>query len=143
MSQAMLPLPHALEAHHAVGFGEDALALERYWLEVEQHYKLPASRQPLSIEQEFQTLVEKWRHGTQFTSSVTDMVMHEAYLRIIGMGEKAVPLLLRELEQRLDHWFVALSAITGVNPVLPEQRGRVKDMAAAWIRWGREEGYTW
>lgn len=143
MSQAVLPLPHAIEAGHTVGVGEDALVLQRYWLQVEQHYKLPATRQPWDIEQEFQALVEKWWHGTQFTSSVTDRVMHEAYLRIIGMGEKAVPLLLHELEQRLDHWFVALSAITGVNPTTPDQRGRVKEMAEAWIRWGREEGYTW
>jgi hypothetical protein len=36
-----------------------------------------------------------------------------------------------------------LEAITGANPVLPEQRGRLDEMAAAWLAWGRENGYGW
>jgi hypothetical protein len=35
-----------------------------------------------------------------------------------------------------------LSAITGENPIKPEQRGRVKQMASAWIDWGRNQGYA-
>lgn len=54
-----------------------------------------------------------------------------------------VPLIVRELEREPDHWFVALSAITGVNPVKPEQRGRLQEMAQAWIIWGQANGYRW
>jgi hypothetical protein len=67
--------------------------------------------------------------------------MHPAYQQIIGIGPAAVPLLLRELERDVDHWFWALKAITGVDPVPPASRGKVREMAAAWLRWGRDQGY--
>ena len=94
-------------------------------------------------EQTFHELVTTWRQETRFTSSVTDMAMHKAYQRIIGLGPAAVPLLLRELERHPDHWFWALYAITGVDPTTPEQKGKVQEMAKAWLDWGREAGYTW
>jgi hypothetical protein len=69
--------------------------------------------------------------------------MHPAYQRIIGMGQPVVSLIMRELEREPDHWFWALSAITAANPVKPEQRGKLKQMAQAWIEWGRVNGYRW
>ncbi|MEG3848501.1 hypothetical protein QT971_14170 [Microcoleus sp. herbarium19] len=76
-------------------------------------------------------------------SLVAQKSMHAAYQRIIGMGPAVVPLILRDLEQKPDHWFWALRAITGDNPVKPEQRGRMKLMTQAWIEWGKEHGYEW
>ncbi|MEZ2247491.1 hypothetical protein [Microcoleus sp.] len=93
------------------------------------------------IEETFLELAEQWRRETGMMSLVTKMSMHPAYQRIIGMGQAVVPLILRELEQEPDHWFWALQAITGANPVKSEQRGRLKQMAQAWIEWGRENGY--
>ena len=95
------------------------------------------------IELTFLELAEQWRRETGMMSLVTKMSMHPAYQRIIGMGQAVVPLILRELEQEPDHWFWALQAITGANPVRSEQRGRLKKMAEAWIQWGRENGYRW
>jgi hypothetical protein len=95
------------------------------------------------IEEMFLELAEQWRRETGMMSLVTKMSMHPAYQRIIGMGQAVVPLILRELEQEPDHWFWALQAITGANPVKSEQRGRLKQMAEAWIQWGRENGYRW
>lgn len=69
------------------------------------------------------------------------MAMHPAYQQIIGMGPVAIPLLLRELQKSPDHWFWALKAITDVDPVPASERGRQKQMAAAWLRWGKEHGY--
>ena len=95
------------------------------------------------IEVTFLELTEQWRRETGMMSLVSKMSMHPAYQRIIGMGQAVVPLILRELEQEPDHWFWALQAITGANPVKSEQRGRLKQMAEAWIQWGRENGYRW
>jgi hypothetical protein len=95
------------------------------------------------IETRFLELAQQWRRETGMMSLVTKMSMHPAYQRIIGMGQPVVPLILRELEQEPDHWFWALQAITGANPVQPEQRGRLTQMANAWIEWGREHGYRW
>lgn len=95
------------------------------------------------IEVTFLELAEQWRRETGMMSLVTKMSMHPAYQRIIGMGQAVVPLILRELEQEPDHWFWALQAITGANPVKSQQRGRLKQMAEVWIQWGRENGYRW
>ena len=95
------------------------------------------------IEIIFLELAAQWRHETGMMSLVTKMSMHSAYQRIIGMGQPVVPLILRELEQEPDHWFWALQAITGANPVKPEQRGMLQKMAEAWIEWGQENGYRW
>jgi hypothetical protein len=53
----------------------------------------------------------------------------------------AVPLILAELRRETDHWFWALEAITGENPVPNEVAGDVEATAAAWLRWGREKGF--
>jgi hypothetical protein len=57
------------------------------------------------------------------------------------MGSPALPLILRELQRETDHWFWALKAITGEDPVDPDDRGKLANMAEAWLRWGRERGY--
>src|SRR6267378_991240 len=67
----------------------------------------------------FRELVTWWNKETWFISSVKKRVAHEAYLQIIGMGEAAIPLLLRELLHEPDHWFVALQATTRHDPTTP------------------------
>lgn len=57
------------------------------------------------------------------------------------MGKPAIALILQDLKSQPDHWFWALRSITGENPVQPEDRGRVAQMAAAWLEWGRQHGY--
>ncbi len=75
-------------------------------------------------------------------SSTTGRAMHPAYQQIIGMGKEAIPLLLRGLDQQEpEHWFWALAAITGEDPVPPGDRGNVRRIADAWLRWGRQQGH--
>jgi hypothetical protein len=144
MSLAVLSLSRtSLAVDYGLSVGSDSHTIIRQWQEAIEHYQLPATRQPPSLEQTFHELVRIWRKETRFTSSVTDMAMHRSYQRIIGLGPTAVPLLLRELEQQPDHWFWALHAITGVDPTTPEQKGKVQEMAKAWLDWGREAGYKW
>jgi len=66
--------------------------------------------------------------------------MHPAYQQIIGMGQDALPLLIEELRREPDHWFWAMQAITGVNPVPPENRGNVAKMTQAWLAWAQQQG---
>ena len=96
-----------------------------------------------ALEERFHQLVQAWRADVGPTSSLTEMAMHPAYQQIVGMGPEAVPLLLRELERQPDHWFWALKAITGVDPVQPHERGKLEEMAKAWVQWGREQGINW
>ena len=51
-----------------------------------------------------------------------------------------LPLLLRELARDPDHWFWALEAITGQNPVPAEAVVSVATTVEAWLAWGRREG---
>jgi hypothetical protein len=84
-----------------------------------------------------------WKAETKHLSSSSDIAMHWAYQRIIGMGSTALPLIFKEMSVRPDHWFWALRAITGVDPVQPEDRGKIKKMTAVWLRWAASEGYGW
>jgi hypothetical protein len=52
-----------------------------------------------------------------------------------------VPLILEELQREPDQWFWALEAITEANPVPQEAQGNVRQMAQAWIDWGRQQGF--
>lgn len=143
MSLATFPSPRAVEYTPGLGESHECRVVLEAWRKVEEHYFFPLTRSRQSDAEKFQTLAQSWREGVRFTSSLTEMVLHPAYQRIIGMGPAAVPFLLRELEERPDHWFWALSAITGADPVQPEQRGRVKNMAQAWLRWAEEQGLHW
>jgi hypothetical protein len=89
----------------------------------------------------FQILVQQWKKETAHLSNISKKALHPAYQEIIGMGKAVVPLLLTELRREPDDWFWALHAITGAKPVPPEGRGNLKDMAAAWLQWGLDQGY--
>jgi hypothetical protein len=73
-------------------------------------------------------------------ANAAQMAMLRPYQQIIGMGWEAVPLILEELRREPDQWFWALEAITDENPVPPEAAGKVRQMAQAWLAWGRTHG---
>jgi hypothetical protein len=86
-------------------------------------------------------LVQEWKDATAFTSSATAMAMHPAYQQIIGMGDVALPMIFQELRREPDHWFWALKAITGEDPISPADRGQIDKMTAAWLNWAKQRGY--
>jgi len=93
-----------------------------------------------SLRGEFRKHSKIWRDETAFTSSVSDIVLHPSYQRIIGLGGEVLPLILRELEKSPRFWFWALEAITGENPVPNSENGQIRLMAKRWIEWGRARG---
>jgi hypothetical protein len=103
----------------------------------------PAPGPGESIEEKYRRLATVWRTETAYTSSSSDLVAHPAFQEIVGMGSAIIPLLLRELENGTGHWHRALRRITGVDPVPQADRGNIAKMAAAWLRWGKEQGYQW
>ena len=73
-------------------------------------------------------------------SSGTEMLLHPAYQRIIGLGKDAVKLIVAELRREPDHWFWALKAITGEDPVVAADHGKIDRMTAAWLKWAAQRG---
>lgn len=85
----------------------------------------------------FNSCVATWKEDTKFKSSLTEMFLHPAYQRVIGLGPDVVPFILRELSDNGGHWFWALAALTGINPVHADQEGKPRLMREAWLVWGR------
>ena len=100
----------------------------------------PADLRPMPREERFRQLVGQWKEETRFLSSIHDMISLPAYLEIVGMGKEALPLLFDELRREPDHWFAALQAITGINPIPPTVRGDVDEMTRAWLTWAQQHG---
>lgn len=93
-----------------------------------------------TIEDEFERRAESWEQETEFSSSITDIVTQEDYLRIIAMGSDVVPLILRRLESSRRYWFRALELLTQAQPVPEGDLGDIEAMAARWLGWGRAHG---
>jgi TPR repeat protein len=88
----------------------------------------------------FQQLVREWHVERGTTSSPIDMATCPAYQRILAMGKPAISLILKQLELEgddPDHWFWALSYLTGEDPVPSDDQGNMRKMSDAWLRWGR------
>jgi type I restriction enzyme M protein len=94
---------------------------------------------PNNLEEQFIALAEQWRRETGPYSSISRKIQHPAYQQIIGMGEAAVPLILREMRDRPAHWFLALRKIATSPPVT--EGADMKRATEAWLRWGQQRGY--
>jgi hypothetical protein len=106
----------------------------------------PAPVLPVSgdeLRRRFEQLADEWERAVAYLSDSTLREAHPAYRAIIALGPAVVPLLLADLERTQRHWFGALTELTGANPVAPQDAGRIRRMAEAWARWGREHGYSW
>jgi hypothetical protein len=101
----------------------------------------PVTSYRLPTELQFLMLANKWKQDNVFESSPWRMAAHPAYQRIIGMGQRAVPLILQDLAREADFWFEALVAITDEQPVPLEHAGDMEAMRQDWLRWGRINGY--
>jgi len=94
------------------------------------------------IASEFQTLADQWKQDILGISSVSDIVMHPAYQRIMSMGKLALPLILQQLRRELDHWFYALEFIAGrEGRDVAKGADTLEDARSAWLEWGYGHGY--
>jgi hypothetical protein len=92
----------------------------------------------LFIQLRFQLLAEKWKEESKFLNFIKDSVQLPNYQAIIAMGKPVLPYIFEDMQQQPQHWFAALKAITGENPVLIEHRGNIQSMTNDWLLWGRK-----
>lgn len=97
----------------------------------------------VDVEAEFRRLAEWWDRDTRYLSNLNKAYEHPAYRQILALGPPVIPIILRDLES-CPNWLIgALWDLTGANPVPQEHRGRLHEMAADWLDWGRKNGYRW
>ncbi len=133
---SFLELPLMVE--RASALGEESGLVSESLEESIDHYRKPITRQSTDPLTRFYKLKKEWEAATAYLSSIEDIVMHPAYQQIIGMGHTAIPFIIREMKEEPNHWFWALKAITGADPVPPEKRGRIKAMTEEWLFWLRQ-----
>lgn len=136
----------SLKTLGAVFIDDRAESLESDFIKKEfersmDHYLLPFTMQWSNPIIRFFSLKKEWEAATAHLSSTTKIAIHPAYQQIIGMGQIAIPLILSEMKKQPDHWFWALRSITGEDPVLPEHKGKLRQMTEDWLKWGRRNGY--
>ena len=93
----------------------------------------------VNLAEVFRDLYSQWKKETWFQSSVKKRMSHPAYLKIIGMGTAALPLIFASLREEPDHWFGALEAITRENPA--PQAENMYQLRDAWLEWAAVHGY--
>jgi hypothetical protein len=86
------------------------------------------------LETIFNGLSKIWKDATGGLSLTTRRFSHPTYKAILRLGPEAVPLMLKELQQRPDWWFDALEFLTKENPAKPTDS--FEDAVSAWIDWG-------
>jgi hypothetical protein len=89
--------------------------------------------------QEFEALSKTWQHDIKYSSLVSKKLIHPAFLRIVGMGEPVIPLILEALRDRPTHWFAALRATANIDPV--PLNANPSEARRIWLEWGRSKGY--
>jgi hypothetical protein len=95
------------------------------------------------MDERFRQLADSWEAAVAHYSFSTARQRHPAYQEIIALGEPVIPSLLRDLEVNRRHWFAALQAITGANPVPSDHAGKIDLMIEDWLGWGKQQGYQW
>ena len=106
-----------------------------------ESFRAAPSEPDKPAERKFGELVAQWHDECKLSSSITDICTNMAYQQIIAMGTESLQFIFRELEKRPDHWFWALKAITGHNPVPAEAIGDMEAMTNAWLDWARRNNY--
>jgi uncharacterized protein (DUF433 family) len=133
---AALAYYHANKEIIDADLADEDEAYERY---ANANQQQPQNATTADLEVLFQSLVQQWRSETAHLSLILKKVTHPAYQRIIGLGPRVVPLILRELEQKPGFWFWALQAITGEDPAPSE--ATVDETTQAWLQWGKQRQY--
>ncbi|EHB56075.1 hypothetical protein MycrhDRAFT_3269 [Mycolicibacterium rhodesiae JS60] len=102
---------------------------------VDRHLAAIYAYRPSSVEIEsrFARDRDAWLIKSATMSSIVDMAMLPEYQRIIGLGADAVPLIINELRQEVDHWFWALVAIVGEDHGVGAST--LSEAAENWIAW--------
>ncbi len=83
----------------------------------------------------FDLFKKKWLEETSFHSNPKRKFKNEFYIKIISMQDIALKYIFEDWNETNNHWFHALSEITGENPVKDENIGYIEKMKNDWVNW--------
>lgn len=89
----------------------------------------------------FFDLREEWVRSIARSSSTSHDLQHPAFKHIVTLGKAAIPLLLDDMSRHRTHWFEALEAISGAQPVPEDHFGDIDAMIGDWTEWARNQGW--
>ncbi len=90
------------------------------------------------LKEKFEAYTSIWITETMFSSSVHEIINNSAYRSIVKLGKDVIPFIIEELKKEENHWFYALEALTGQNPIKQEHRGIIRLMKSDWIEWAEK-----
>lgn len=102
---------------------------------------LTAATYKLALKDIFESRVRDWMEDTEWASSISTITEHRQFTELVNMGTIIIPFVLERLAagELNAHWFPLLKDLAGGNdPVPPQYRGRVQQMANEWLAWGRQ-----
>lgn len=83
----------------------------------------------------FHLRLQQWRSETAFDSNLDAIVSHASFRDIVGLGQRAVPLIIDELSIRPSLLVYALEDIVGEQPYAPNTQGNIRAMTDYWLLW--------
>lgn len=95
-----------------------------------------------TVTSRFERLRNAWLRAVSDVSSLDDIVDDASYQEIISMGHSVVKHILEDLIKSPKPWFYALYEITGKSQIPESSAGNMREMADAWIEWGKTAGYV-
>ncbi len=131
-NETLLRIPNALL---------DSAEVQSFIHFLEKNSTVQHSSKKVNIRDQFEQLFQTWKSETALFSSASAIISHQAYQKIIKMGEQVLPFMLIKLQNDPQHLFYALFQITGENPVPLAHAGNLKEMTADWLNWGIQKGY--
>ncbi len=87
---------------------------------------------------DFDDYKSTWEEETIFSSSISEITNNTAYRTIIGLGQKVLPFIIDDLKKNDNHWFYALEALTGQNPIKENHKGIIPLMRDDWLKWAED-----
>lgn len=94
------------------------------------------------LKKQFDFYSSIWKDETIFFSSISEITNNSAYISIISLGQEVLPLIIDDLKISDSHWFYALEALTGCNPIKENHKGIIPLMKNDWIEWAKENNLT-
>ena len=70
-----------------------------------------------------------------FESNLNNIFSNSNYVDIIKFGANVLPWIIKDLRKDGGYWFVALTKITGLNPIRETSRGVYEEMKKDWLSW--------